>query len=145
MPLSEFREPCYWGEPAGKEVYFRPTDKEYLAVASIFNVWKSPEGDKQLYTMSFLMRPASPYVMENGHHRQPFFIREDGFDAWMEPGDRDHEDSKAILREYADEPELTYVVAREMAPSWKSRHKGRIKQRDEQLAAMEETGEPLGC
>jgi putative SOS response-associated peptidase YedK len=76
-------------------------------VASLYSVWTSSDGE-DLVTMSFLLRPASEYVMEHGHHRQPFFIEEAGFDAWMEPGKREAKDSLAILRECAREPPLEY-------------------------------------
>jgi hypothetical protein len=51
--------------------------------------------------MTFLMRPACKYVMDHGHHRQPFFIEEAGLDAWMEPGKRDPKEFLAILRQFA--------------------------------------------
>jgi putative SOS response-associated peptidase YedK len=142
VPLSEFREPCYWGETAGSEVYFKAVDADYLGVASLFSTWKSADCE-DLVTMTFLLRPASEYVMEHGHHRQPFFIEDAGFNVWMEPGKRDAKDSLAILREYAHEPPLEYKVARQMAASWKSRQKARLAERDKQLAAIEET-RPLG-
>jgi hypothetical protein len=44
VPLSEFREPCYWGETAGSEVYFKAVDADYLGVASLYSVWTSPDG-----------------------------------------------------------------------------------------------------
>jgi putative SOS response-associated peptidase YedK len=139
LPVSEFREPCYWGPTAGTEVYFKPLDGEYLGVAGIYNIWKTI-GDQPFYTMSFLMRPASEYVMENGHQRQPFFLEPDGYDAWMEPGERDPKDSLAILRKYAYERPFEYETAREMAASWKSRQKARLTDRDEQLEDIGKTG-----
>lgn len=142
VPVSEFREPCYWGETAGSEVYFKAVDLDYLGVAALFNVWKGP-GGQELVTMTFLLRPASQYVMDHGHHRQPFFIEEDGFDAWMEPGERDADESLAILRQYAFERPLEYRLARHMAASWKGRQKARLAERDKQLKAVEQTG-PLG-
>ena len=142
VPLSEFREPCYWGETAGSEVYFKAVDLDYLGVASLYNVWKGT-GGQELLTMTLLLRPASEYVMEHGHHRQPFFIQEEGFDAWMERGERDANDSLAVLREYAFEGPFEYRVERQMAASWKSRQKARLAERDKQQAAIEETG-PLG-
>ena len=143
LPLSEFREPCYWGDTAGTEVYFTPEDGKYLGVAGLYNVWKS-QGPEKFYSMTFLMRPASKYVMENGHQRQPFFIEERGFDSWMKPGVRDPQESLAVLREFAYEQPFHHKLAREMAPSWKTRQKARLADRDEQLAAIDETG-PLGC
>jgi putative SOS response-associated peptidase YedK len=142
LPLSEFREPCYWGEAAGSEVYFKAVDGEYLGVAGHYNVWKA-EGTERFYSMTFLMRPACKYVMDHGHHRQPFFISEAGLDEWMEPVARDAEESLAILREFAHEPPLAYRVERHMAASRKGRQKDRLADRDEQLAAIDETG-PLG-
>jgi putative SOS response-associated peptidase YedK len=120
----------------------KAADANHLGVASLYSIWKGPNGE-DLLTMSFLLRPASEYVMDHGHHRQPYFIEEAGFDAWMAPGTRDAKDSLAVLREHADEPPLEYKVARQMAASWKSRQKARLSERDKQLAAIEETG-PLG-
>jgi hypothetical protein len=90
--------------------------------------------------MTFLMRPACKYVMDRGHHRQPFSIAEDGFDKWMKPGKRDVEESLAILREFADERPLEYRTERQMAASWKSRQKVRLADRDQQLTAIGEAG-----
>lgn len=100
VPLTAFREPCYWGEPAGKEVTFRRPDKKPLSVACIYTLWRSQDKQQERYTMSFLMRPASRFVMNSGHHRQPFFIRESGFDAWLDPAKRSADETKAILREH---------------------------------------------
>jgi putative SOS response-associated peptidase YedK len=139
LPLSLFREPCYWGETAGSEVYFKAQGGDYLGVAGLFNIWKA-QGAEKFYSMTFLMRSASKYVMDRGHHRQPFFIEERSYDSWMKPGERDPKESLAILREFAYERPFEYHVARQMAASWKSRQKGRLADRDEQLAAIEETG-----
>ena len=142
MPLSEFRELSYWVETAGSEVYFKPIGGEYFGVASLYNVWKG-SGGEELVTMTFLLRPASKYVMEHGHHRQPFFIETSAFDAWMKPGKRDARESLAILREFAHEPPLEYHLGRQMTASWKSRQKARLAERNKQLAAIDEAG-PLG-
>jgi putative SOS response-associated peptidase YedK len=142
VPLTEFREPCYWGETAGTEVYFKAPDLDYLGVAGLYNVWKGP-GGHQLVTMTLLLRPASEYVMEHGHHRQPFFIDEAGFDEWTVPGERDPDNSLAVLRQYAFDGPFEYRFERHMAASWKGRQKARLAERDKQQAAIEETG-PLG-
>jgi putative SOS response-associated peptidase YedK len=142
VPLSAFRAPCYWGDTAGTEVYFKRTDGEYLGVAGLYNVWKST-GTENLYSMMLLIRPAGKYVMDHGHHRQPLFISVAGFGAWMLPENRDAKESLAILREFAHEPPLEYRVERNMAARWKGRQKDRLADRDEQLAAITDTG-PLG-
>lgn len=136
VPLSKFREPCYWGEPAGKEVHFYSPSDEYLYVASIYSKLPHEPG----HWMSFIMRPASNYVMEHGHHRQPFFLHPDGCDEWLSQNNA----PAKVLRQHFYEPELAFEVVREMAASWTTRRKAREKDRDEQLAAIEETGLPLG-
>jgi putative SOS response-associated peptidase YedK len=143
LPLSEFREPCYWGETAGAEVYFRPVDHGLLSVAGFYNVWRT-EGDARFYSMTFLMRPACKYVMDHGHQRQPFFLNPRGLDKWMKAGKRDPKESLEVLRDFAHEPPLEYRIERQMAASWKSRQKDRLADRDEQLAAIDKTGLPLG-
>lgn len=143
VPLSRFREPCYWGDGEGKELWFEPLDGELLGVASIFNLWRSPDGEEEIYTMSMLMRPACEYIMDLGHHRQPFFVEPDGYDAWMEAGKREPMESKKVLRNFAHEPELKWSVGREMADSWTKRQKAKLKNREDQLAAIKKHG-PLG-
>lgn len=137
VPLSSFREPCYWGEPAGKEVDFTPVADKLLYVAAIYTLWNNKT------TMSFLMRPAGEYVMECGHHRQPLFLSEAGIEPWIGGGEREIGLSKQILQQFAYDPPLSYTVARSMVPAWKSRQQDHLAKRDEQLAAIDEHG-PLG-
>jgi hypothetical protein len=61
----------------------------------------------------------------------------------MKPGKRESEESLAILREFAYARPLEYRMERQMAASWKGRQKDHLADRDEQLAALDETG-PLG-
>lgn len=136
VPLSAFREPSYWGPADGSEVYFHRVDSGLLHVAAIYRLWTTPDRSKQLYTMSFLMRPASSYVMEHGHHRQPLFIEEDGFDEWLSPERLQSFDALRILRRYAATPELTHRHARDMAPSWTKRQAAAVAKRDEQLRVL---------
>ncbi len=144
VPLSQFREPCYWGAPGGKEVnFFSPAD-DYLGVASIYNLWRASKADEPLVTMSLLIRPASKFVMDHGHHRQPFFLDREAWDAWMAPGARTLQESAVLLRRNAYEPPLEYEVVRNMAPSWTARQAERVKKRDQQLAEIEQSGLRLG-
>lgn len=147
VPLPAMHESCWWGNTAGHKVYFRPTESDYLGVASIFYVWKNPANDERLFTMSFLMRPACQYIMDHGHHRQPFFLREDGIDEWMQPGDRSIDASRRILRTYAAEPNLAFEVESELksfAKNAKAREQKREQKREEQLEAIADSGLPLG-
>jgi len=142
VPMSSFREPCYWGSMAGKEVNFSAADGELLLAAAIFST-ANATGDQSAWSMSLVMRPGLPYVMEHGHHRSPFLLRAEGVDDWMNPESRSSDESLEILREHAAEPNLQVDVARDMAASWTKRQKGNVKKRDEQLAEIDTVG-PLG-
>ncbi|MFG0254150.1 MAG: SOS response-associated peptidase family protein [Rhodopirellula sp. JB053] len=142
VPMTSFREPCYWGETAGTEVSFSPTKDKLLLAAAIFSFKQEPNQEPDL-RMSLVMRPALPYVMEHGHHRSPFFLRNDGLDAWMDRSPRSADQSIEVLREFAYEPPLTHRVDRQMAASWTKRKSANLKKRDEQLADIEKIG-PLG-
>lgn len=137
LPMTEFREPCYWGETAGSEVYFSRADADLLHAAGIYRVWSSPDGKTRVVTMSLLMRPASDYIMDRGHHRQPLFIDEHGVDQWIRPGRIETDAGVDLLRSIAAEPEFTHTHARDMAASWTKRRAAKLKERDQQLAALD--------
>ena len=135
VPVSAFQEPSYWGEPAGTEILFKPKATKLLGVASIYRVWHGEE-EESLVTMSFLMRPASQYVMSKGHHRMPLFLKPEGYDTWLGDGERDPEESLSILRDYALTPGFAVKTVRQMAESWTSRQTKKEAERDQQLANM---------
>lgn len=137
VPIYEFREPCYWGPTEGTEVYFHRADCQLLHSAAIYRVWQSPDKATEIVTMALLMRPASDYIMRHGHHRQPLFISAGGFDEWLSDQTLATENALALLREIADEPDFAHTHARDMAESWTKRRKAKLKDRDEQLAALE--------
>lgn len=154
VPMTGFREPCYWGETAGTEVDFDVEDDHPMLAAAIYtwhddrstegNATKSaPHFSRPHFSMSLIMRPALPIVMEHGHHRSPFFLSEAGVDDWMRRESRPLRDSLNVLEKHAVEPSLTATVAREMAAAWVKRQSGQLAKRDEQVAAMKQTG-PLG-
>lgn len=143
VPMQEFREPLYWGNDAGTQSYFFASDGSLLSVAGLYNIWRSPDKQTELATMTLLMRPACDYLMENGHHRMPFFLAEEGIDEWISADKRPLATSLHVLRDNAFEPELQHRVSVEMKPAWKSRQKQHLKKRDEQLADIDKFG-PLG-
>ncbi|TWT76988.1 hypothetical protein Pla123a_24130 [Posidoniimonas polymericola] len=137
VPMTDFREPCYWGETAGSEVYFHRPDHDLLLAAGIYRTWRSPDGESSVVTMSLLMRPAGDYVMSHGHHRQPVFVDEQEVDQWLERRTLETQAGVDLLRSLAIDPELEHTHARDMAPSWTKRQSARMRERDEQLAALE--------
>lgn len=142
VPLSRFREPCYWGPHAGHQLFFHAEDTDYLGVAGLYNLWKSPDDSATLVTMTFLLVPASFYIDEHGHHRQPLFINEDGFDDWMKPGTKTLEEGLDILREHYATPTWSHTVLNEMK-TWKSRVKAAELKRVQQKKATKDNFSPL--
>ncbi|WP_404306966.1 SOS response-associated peptidase [Neorhodopirellula lusitana] len=150
VPMNGFREPCYWGETAGTEVDFTLTDERPMLAAAIFSWYQdSPldndtgSADQAVFSMSLIMRPALPIVMQHGHHRSPFFLAEAGIDEWLAREPRPLQDSLRVLKTNAADPELVATVARQMAPAWKKRQAAHLKKRDEQVEAIQTEG-PLG-
>ncbi len=142
VPMTSFREACYWGESAGSEVSFSAADGSLLLAAGIFDFSKDQLGQPEL-AMSIIMRPALSFVMEHGHHRSPFLLRREGLDAWLQRSTRESAESIEVLREYADEPPLIVHTDRQMAASWVKRQQTNLDKREEQLAEIEKLG-PLG-
>lgn len=137
VPLTRFKEPCYWGPLAGHQVDFFPTEGSILGVACLFHQLENE------YTMTFLMRPACEFVMEHGHQRQPFFIHKDGFGEWLGSEKRSIEETKNVLARYAWEPQLDFEDLGEMKSGWKSRVSAAVKKRDAELQAIKGSS-PLG-
>ena len=133
VPMTHFREPCYWGAGAGKQVDFHATDGSLLLAAAIY--FKD--------TFALLMRPALPFVDDTGHSRSPFFIDESGIDSWIDPSERSEQQCKDVLRAHAVEPVLEFVVAKEMAASWTSRRKKNLNKREQEHEGIKQNG-PLG-
>jgi putative SOS response-associated peptidase YedK len=142
VPISSFREPCYWGPEAGKELNFSSAQDDLLLAAAIFTFDKS-QAEEPVPSMSLIMRPALPFVMEHGHHRSPFFLDRDSVGLWMDRTPRSVAQSRQMLQDGACQPSLRYDVARQMAATWNKRQSANLSKRDEQLAEIEKTG-PLG-
>lgn len=155
VPMNGFREPCYWGTTAGTEVDFSVTDDRPILAAAIYTWHDSGQtaasdspaelgsDSAPTMTMSLIMRPALPIVMEHGHHRSPLFVSEDGIDEWMSREARPLDASLASLKQHAIVPELSFEIAREMAPAWKKRQAEHLQKRDDQIKAIQADG-PLG-
>ncbi len=123
VPMESFREACYWGQSAGKEVNFSRADGRLLLAAGIFSVTSAPDREPTL-SMSLMMRPALDQVMQHGHHRSPIFLDAEGIDPWIDRGPRPPDQSVEVLKQFAIEPNLQTMVAREMVASWTKRKSG---------------------
>lgn len=144
IPVAEFRQPCYWGDTQGTEVYFGRADHQRLHVAGIYRLWHSPDKSEQRYMMSMLMKPAGAYLMDHGHHRQPILLAQQAIDDWINPQRISCEQAVQLLRDNLEEPELTHRRARALDEGWKKRRKGKARARSKQLAAIENCPNPCG-
>ena len=137
VPLTSFREPCYWGVPAGSMVNFYSPECSILGVAALCHRFQGPGTD--LWSMTMIMRPASTFVMENGHQRQPLFVHPDGFSDWM-IGRKDLKQCRTTLSRWCHEPQLEYRDAVAMKPGWEKRQPAALAKRDSELESIETSG-----
>ena len=142
LPLTSFQEPCYWGPTAGHQVEFFSPDEDILGVAGLYHEFE--DGDETIKTMTFIMRPASEYIMEHGHQRQPFLLNPEGFDDWLSHEKLGAQKTKQLLAKWAFEPNLDYHDLGEMKSGWKSRQKKALEKREAETDNIEKYG-PFGC
>ena len=137
VPLTSFREPCYWGETAGRMVHFYSPECSILGVAAICEQLQGASVD--LWSMTMIMRPASKFVMENGHQRQPFFVHPDGFDDWL-VGRKNLKKCRTALARWCHAPELSYRDSVPMKPGWEKRQPTALAKRDDELQSIARNG-----
>lgn len=138
VPLTSFREPCYWGSTAGSMVNFYSPESSILGVAAICERFQTPGTD--LWSMTMIMRPASEYVMEHGHQRQPFFMHSDGFDDWL-TGRKNLNECRNTLARWCHEPNLKYRDSVQMKAGWEKRQPAALAKRASELESIEKSGQ----
>jgi putative SOS response-associated peptidase YedK len=83
IPASGFYE---WSEPVGgrkRPHFIRPTDEPVLALAGLWERWRSPAGDK-LETCVIVTTDANAQLAPI-HDRMPLLIPRDAFALWLDP------------------------------------------------------------
>ncbi len=95
--------------PAKTPMWVRLKSGRPMALAGLWDVWKSPEG-KVVATATIITTRANE-LMAGIHDRMPAILRPDQFQAWLAPGPADPRDLKGLL-EPIDSAELeTYPVS----------------------------------
>jgi putative SOS response-associated peptidase YedK len=105
IPLESFLEYIWETESKKWVARFHPKEGGILAAAGLFQVWVSPSGER-VPTFTMITREASPFILEIGHDRSPFFLKPEFYDSWMTPGRRSPEDLNAVLKNGALEVDL---------------------------------------
>jgi len=83
IPASGFYE---WSEPVGgrkRPHFIRPSDEPVLALAGLWERWRSPAGDK-LETCVIVTTDANAQLAPI-HDRMPLLIPRDAFALWLDP------------------------------------------------------------
>lgn len=83
-------------KPHKQPFFIRPRDGEIMAMAGLYEFWKSPEGE-WVTTCTIITTDASD-DLGRIHDRMPMVVRRDQWDAWLDPGRTDPEDVRALLR-----------------------------------------------
>ncbi|ACY99244.1 protein of unknown function DUF159 [Thermomonospora curvata DSM 43183] len=72
------------GRPAKQPFFIRPRDGAVMAMAGLYELWRSPEDDQWLWTCTIITTQASDDVGRI-HDRMPMVVRPDDWDAWLDP------------------------------------------------------------
>ena len=82
-------------KPRKQPFFIRPRDGEIMAMAGLYEFWKSPEGE-WVTTCTIITTDASD-DLGRIHDRMPMVVRREQWDAWLDPGRTDPEDVRALL------------------------------------------------
>jgi len=102
IPATGFYE---WQAPVGggKKVkyLFTRTDGDFLALAGLFDTWKTPEGDE--LTSCVIITTTPNEEVAPVHNRMPVILTEDDEAAWLNPDETESEALLAMLRPAPDD------------------------------------------
>jgi putative SOS response-associated peptidase YedK len=97
VPTTGFYE---WKKEDGKMPYLiRVKDREYFAMAGLYDVWQS--GDGSVLSTFTIVTTAAAKVMAELHDRMPVIIDREMESEWIAPGELDPTLVKEILRTYS--------------------------------------------
>jgi len=81
--------------PKKQPFYIRPKDGSILAMAGLYELWKSPEGE-WVWTCTVITTDA-PDELGRIHDRMPMIVQPDRWDAWLDPGLTDPDRVRGLL------------------------------------------------
>jgi putative SOS response-associated peptidase YedK len=94
LPADGYYE--WYGEKGKKQPFFiHPKDDGLLAMAGLYEFWKSPEGE-WLFTVTVLTTQATD-ELGHIHDRMPMLVEPDRWDAWLGAAARDAADLRGLL------------------------------------------------
>ncbi|GAA4090495.1 SOS response-associated peptidase [Actinomadura miaoliensis] len=81
--------------PKKQPFYIRPKDGSVLALAGLYELWKSPE-DEWVWTCTVITTDA-PDELGRIHDRMPMIVQPDRWDAWLDPDLTDPDRVRGLL------------------------------------------------
>jgi len=110
VPVTGFYE---WQKGDGKAktpMYIQLKDAELFALAGLWEVWHSPEGD-ELRTFTIITTDANEF-MSPIHNRMPVILHKADYDLWLDPNDVPAQVLQPLLRPYEAAKMTAYEVSR---------------------------------
>ena len=109
IPASGFYE--WKGEKGNKTPYYiHPTHEPMFAFAGLYNVWKSPEGEK-IPTYSIITTDANQ-KMKDLHDRMPAMLLKEEWNEWLDPDNHNTQALKELLNPFPDDAIDYYQVSK---------------------------------
>jgi putative SOS response-associated peptidase YedK len=119
VPITNFIEPIYTGEFAGKMVSFDAD--ELLVAAGIYSSWLDKQTGEVIDSFALIMQDAMPFVSKTGHSRSPIFLNKMASQNWIESEGEPALELKSWLTREKLIPELKVSIDRPMAKNWEKR------------------------
>jgi len=84
VPVDGFYEWHPKGKPGSQPFYFTRADGDLLALAGLWEIWRPPEGNDEVWTATIITSAAGP-DMSPIHDREPVVLGPDVWDLWLDP------------------------------------------------------------
>src|SRR6056297_1198820 len=111
VPASGFYE--WKGEEGDKTPYYiHPTNEPMFAMAGIYNVWESPDGER-IPTYSIITTDANDKLAEI-HGRMPVMLLREEWNDWLDPNNHDTDSLKELLGPFPEDALDYYRVSRQV-------------------------------
>ena len=110
VPASGFYE---WQKGEGKTktpMYIHLKDQEVFALAGLWEVWNSPQGD-EVHTFTIITTDANEF-MAPIHNRMPVILHKQDYDLWLDPKEVKADTLLPLLKPFEAEKMTAYEVSR---------------------------------
>jgi len=110
VPASGFYE---WQKGDGKAktpMYIQVKDQDVFAMAGLWEVWNSPQGD-EVHTFTIITTDANDF-MASIHNRMPVILHKSDYDLWLDPKEVSADKLLPLLRPFEADKMTAYEVSR---------------------------------